>query len=424
MTVKSETRVINMGCRLNAHESEVIRQNAKHAGLSNAVVVNTCAVTREAERQARQTIRKARRENPGATLIVTGCAAQLDPESYYRIDGVNMVIGNIEKMTARFLNPEIEGGIHVTDIMSIKETAGHLARGTVLRDFGSRTRAFVRIQQGCDHRCTFCVIPFARGPNRSEKPMAIVEQIRSLARSGHGEVVLTGVDISSYGEDLTGEDAMTLGKLAKHILDRVPDLKRLRLGSIDPAKLDDEIFALLAEEPRFMPHLHLSLQTASDLILKRMKRRHLVGDVSRLIDRARQARPDVVFGADLIAGFPTETETHHRETLGNIHAWGIAYLHVFPYSERPGTPAASMPPVDKTIAKKRARDLRNLGDDIRRSRLRSMLGTVVNVLVERDNRGHTEHYVEVTMNRDTPPGRVTPARIFDLVDDNLIAEGL
>ncbi|MEP1030260.1 MAG: tRNA (N(6)-L-threonylcarbamoyladenosine(37)-C(2))-methylthiotransferase MtaB, partial [Alphaproteobacteria bacterium] len=328
--------VITLGCRLNAFESEVMRANAARAGLADTIIVNTCAVTAEAERQARQAIRRARRDRPGAKVIVTGCAAQLDPAKYAAMPEVDRVMGNEEKLDpaayAVLGNPD-GPEIQVADIMTIKETAAHLIDG-----FDGRARAFVQVQQGCDHRCTFCIIPFARGNNRSLAMGAIADQVRALVAKGYREVVLTGVDICSYGTDLPGNP--TLGHLVRRLLKAVPELERLRLSSLDPAAMDDELFRALAEETRLMPHLHLSLQAMDDMVLKRMKRRHSRGDAYKVAERARALRPDLVLGADLIAGFPTETQAMHDNTLAAVRDLDLVHLHVFPYSERDGTPAA------------------------------------------------------------------------------------
>ncbi|MGE3936730.1 MAG: tRNA (N(6)-L-threonylcarbamoyladenosine(37)-C(2))-methylthiotransferase MtaB, partial [Rhodospirillaceae bacterium] len=328
----SAPTVVSFGCRLNAFEAEVIRRNAAAAGLGDTVVVNTCAVTAEAVRQARQAIRKARRDNPDARIVVTGCAAQIEPETFAAMPEVDHVLGNEEKLRPEAFADLGPQRVVVEDIMTVRETAGHLVDG-----FDGRARAFVQVQQGCDHRCTFCIIPFGRGPNRSVPAGVVVDQVRTLVARGWREIVLTGVDITSYGRDLPG--APTLGQLVRRLLALVPELPRLRLSSLDPVAVDGDLMRALAEEPRLMPHLHLSLQAGDDLVLKRMKRRHLRADAIRLCAEARRVRPDVAFGADLIAGFPTETEEMFARTLDIVDECGIAYLHVFPYSERAGTPA-------------------------------------------------------------------------------------
>jgi threonylcarbamoyladenosine tRNA methylthiotransferase MtaB len=378
----SSARILTFGCRLNAFEAEILRRNAEAAGLEDAVIVNTCAVTAEAERQARQAIRRARRHRPEGRIVVTGCAAQIHPLSFARMPEVDLVLGNEEKLRPEsFQNiVAVEEGarapVLVADILKVRETAPHLVDG-----FAGRARAFVQIQQGCDHRCTFCIVPFARGPNRSIGASAVVEQVNALVARGYAEVVLTGVDLTSYGADLDG--CPRLGSLVRRLLTEVPDLPRLRLSSLDPAAIDDELIALYADEPRLMPHIHLSVQSGDDLILKRMKRRHSRADVVDLCKRVRSLRSDTVFGADLIAGFPTETEAGFRSTLELIEDCGLVHLHVFPYSARPGTPASRMPMVDSALVKKRAALLREAGADARRRYFESRIGAVESVLIER-----------------------------------------
>ena len=345
-----EPLIVTLGCRLNAYESEVMRRHAMNAGLADCVIVNTCAVTGEAVRQAEQTIRKMRRERPNARLIVTGCAAQIEPERFAAMEGVDHVVGNAEKLepaTFRSLSTDALERVAVNDIMSVKETALHMIDG-----FGSRARAYVQIQNGCDHRCTFCIIPMGRGPSRSVAAGEVVSQVRALVEKGYPEVVLTGVDITSYGSDLPG--SASLGRLVKQILAHVPELARLRLSSIDQVEADEHLLEAIATESRLMPHLHLSMQAGDDLILKRMKRRHLRDDAIRFCERVRTLRPDIVFGADLIAGFPTETDAMFENTLDLVDACGLTYLHVFPFSPRKGTPAARMPQVDRRVVKERA----------------------------------------------------------------------
>src|SRR6185437_7395508 len=356
----SDVEIITFGCRLNAYESEVMRQHASAAGLDRAVIVNTCAVTAEAVRQARQAIRKTRRTHPDAKIVVTGCAAQIDPEGFARMDEVDHVIGNQEKTECRTYEGLAREGtekVVVNDIMSVTETASHLIDG-----FGSRARAYVEIQNGCDHRCTFCIIPYGRGPSRSVPAGEDVNQVRRLVENGHAEIVLTGVDITSYGRDLPG--ATTLGMLVRQVLKHVPQLSRLRLSSIDQVEVDADLMIALAEEERFMPHLHLSMQSGDDLTLKRMKRRHSRGDAIAFCERARALRPDVVFGADLIAGFPTETDEMFENSRSIIDACGLTYLHVFPFSPRQGTPAARMPQVPGKVVKERAAALREKGNAV------------------------------------------------------------
>ncbi len=398
-------RVITLGCRLNTLESEIIRSNKSEKSLDNTIIINTCAVTAEAERNARQTIRRLHRENPKNRIVVTGCAAQLNPESFASLKGVDRVVGNTEKMNfSQLFAEDKQNKINVSDIMEVKDTYDL----PYIHGFQNRTRAFVQVQQGCDHRCTFCIIPFARGPNRSVSPKSIIRQIDKLTKNGHFEVVLTGVDISSYGKD--HENFPSLGRLATEILHKVKALKRLRVTSLDPAFVDDELLLLMANEDRFMPHLHLSLQAADDMVLKRMKRRHTRDTVIDLVKRARMMRPDVIFGADLIAGFPTESERMFKNTLSAVNDMGLTYLHVFPYSSRPGTPASKMPAVKKDLISERARLLREAGDLALRNYLKSKLGKSVEVLVEKNHKGHTRHFASVDLNFDAPVGSIVKAK--------------
>ena len=375
----TEPRVVTLGCRLNTLESEIIRSEAAAAALEDTVIVNTCAVTTEAVRQARQTIRRLRRERPDGRIIVTGCAAQLAPDAFAAMPEVDQVLGNAEKLQRAHL-ARSDRAIIVSDIMTVKETAAHLLRG-----FESRTRAFVQVQQGCDYRCTFCIIPFARGPNRSFAMGRIVDQVRLLCENGYAEVVLTGVDICSYGADLPGQP--TLGALVRAVLAEVPELKRLRLSSLDPAAMDDGLFDILADEPRMMPHLHLSLQAGDDTILKRMKRRHSRAQAVAVAERARRARPDVVLGGDLISGFPTETEDMFNRTLDLVEDVGLTYLHVFPFSARSGTPAARMPQIAGPLKRARAAALREAGDRAQRQFFESQVGKTTEILVEQGRDG-------------------------------------
>ncbi|MGE3914291.1 MAG: tRNA (N(6)-L-threonylcarbamoyladenosine(37)-C(2))-methylthiotransferase MtaB [Hyphomicrobiaceae bacterium] len=387
------TRVLTLGCRLNAYESEVMARAADAAGLGETVVVNTCAVTAEAVRQARQAIRKARRESPGARIVVTGCAAQIEPERFAAMPEVDHVVGNGEKTRPQTWASLAAGTLErvkVDDIMSVRETAGHMIDG-----FGSRARAYVQVQNGCDHRCTFCVIPFGRGPSRSVPAGDVVAEVRRLAERGFAEVVLTGVDMTSWGADLPGTPR--LGRLVRQILKHVPELRRLRLSSIDQIEADADLLAALAEEERLMPHLHLSLQAGADMILKRMRRRHLRADAIRFCADVRRLRPGVAFGADLIAGFPTETEAMFDDTLDLVDACGLAYLHVFPYSARPGTPAARMPQLASDVVKDRARRLRRKGDIALERHLSVHVGRPISVLVEREGFGHTSDFAEVAL---------------------------
>jgi threonylcarbamoyladenosine tRNA methylthiotransferase MtaB len=405
--------IITFGCRLNAYESEVMRAQAASAGLGNAVIVNTCAVTAEAERQARQAIRKARRERPGARIIVTGCAAQIDPAAYAALPEVDQVLGNREKLQASSFGSERSERLLVDDIMAVRETAHHLIEG-----FDGRARAFLQVQQGCDHRCTFCIIPFGRGNSRSVPPGAIVEQARKLAAAGIAEIVLTGVDITAYGADLPGRP--TLGQMARRLLALVPELRRLRLSSLDPVEVDDDLLRLIAEEPRLMPHLHLSLQAGDDLILKRMKRRHSRQDALAFCRRVRAYRPDMVFGADLIAGFPTEDEAMFANSLALIEDCGLTWLHVFPYSARRGTPAARMPQVPAAVRKDRARRLRAAGEAAARRRLAGRVGGTAEVLVESAVLGRSEHYAPVALDQPAVPGSVLRLAIAAVRDGRLV----
>ena len=410
----NDPRIITFGCRLNAYESEVMRGHARAAGLRDAVIVNTCAVTAEAERQARQAIRKARREHPEARLIVTGCAAQIDPARYAAMPEVDRVLGNEEKLDAANFGPDASERVVVDDIMSVRETTAHLIEG-----FEGKTRAFVQVQQGCDHRCTFCVIPFGRGNSRSVPIGAVAAQVRALAERGTAEVVLSGVDITSYGRDLPGRPS--LGQMVRRLLQAVPELPRLRLSSIDAAELDGDLLRLVAGEPRLMPHLHLSLQSGDDLILKRMKRRHSRAEALDLCATVRSLRPDVVFGADLIAGFPTETEAMFENTLSLIADCGLTYLHVFPYSPRPGTPAARMPQVPVALRKERAARLRAAGDRALARFLDSQVGTTARVLVEDARLGRSEHFAPVALDGGAA-GDIISAKIIDVASRRLVGE--
>lgn len=403
------TEIVTFGCRLNAYESEVMKNHAQAAGLEGAIVFNTCAVTAEAVRQARQAIRKARRENPQARIIVTGCAAQVNPEEFAEMSEVDLVIGNAEKMEAKSWTPALalhaNERIRVNDIMSVRETAGHLVQG-----LEGRARAFVQVQNGCDHRCTFCIIPFGRGNSRSVPAGEVVAEVRKLVENGYREVVLTGVDITSYGGDLPGTPG--LGNLARRILKLVPELERLRLSSIDSIEADDELMRLIAEEERLMPHLHLSLQSGDDMILKRMKRRHLRGDSIRFCEEARRLRPDIVFGADFIAGFPTETDEMFENTLRLIDECSLTWLHVFPYSPRPGTPAAKMPQVERGLIKTRAERLRRKGSDRVALHLDAGLGLTRPVLMESARLGRTHQFTPVRLiEGEARPGDIIELRL-------------
>ena len=407
-----------LGCRLNAYETEAMKELAAAAGLQGAVIVKTCAVTAEAVRKAKQEIRRLARENPGAALIVTGCAAQTEPETFAAMPEVTRVIGNHEKMQAEtwvgLQAPDLIGvteKVQVDDIMSVRETAGHLIDG-----FG-RHRAYVQVQNGCDHRCTFCIIPFGRGNSRSVPAGVVVEQIKRLVDKGFLEVVLTGVDLTSWGGDLPG--LPRLGDLVMRILRLVPDLSRLRISSIDSIEADGNLMLAIATEPRLMPHLHLSLQAGDDLILKRMKRRHLRGDAIAFCDEARRLRPDMVFGADIIAGFPTETEAMFEQSIHLVADCGLTFLHVFPFSPRKGTPAARMPQVRGPEIKERAARLRRAGDEALERHLNAQIGLAHRVLMESPRMGRTEQFTEVNFGAEQPEGQIVAAVIAGQADGRL-----
>jgi threonylcarbamoyladenosine tRNA methylthiotransferase MtaB len=403
--------VVTFGCRLNAAESEVIRREAERAGLRDTVVVNTCAVTAEAVRQARQTIRALRRERPHAKIVVTGCAAQTEPQTFAAMAEADRVLGNTEKLSADvWARTRADFGVAdalkalVNDIMAVKETAAHLIEG-----FAGRARAFVQVQNGCDHRCTFCIIPYGRGNSRSVPMGAVVADVRRLVGNGYGEVVLTGVDITSYGADLPG--APKLGALVKQILKHAPELKRLRLSSIDSVEADRDLVDAFAEDGRLMPHLHLSLQAGDDLILKRMKRRHSRQDAIAFCDALRRLRPDIVFGADIIAGFPTESEAMFSNSLALIEECGLTHLHVFPFSPRPGTPAARMPQLPRQVVKERAARLRARGALALRAHLDAEVGASRPVLVESEEQGRTEQFTQVQLASAAMPGAIVEVKI-------------
>jgi len=405
-----DVEVVTFGCRLNAYESEVVRARAAEDGLTDAVVFNTCAVTAEAVRQARQAIRKARRERPGARLIVTGCAAQIDPDVFAAMPEVDQVLGNGLKTKAGAYRAQPDAPrVKVNDIMSVRETAGHLVDGLKAKNGEDRARAYVEIQNGCDHRCTFCIIPYGRGNSRSAPAGEVVEQVRRLAAAGLNEVVLTGVDLTSWGADLPGQP--TLGQLVGRTLRLVPELARLRLSSIDAAEIDADLLRCLAEEERLAPHLHLSLQSGDDLILKRMKRRHSRADALRLVEQVRAARPDVAFGADFIAGFPTESDEAFENTLRLVGEAGLSYLHVFPYSPRPGTPAARMPAVAKPVVKARAERLRAEGAAALARHLEQRVGREAAVLVERGTTARAADFTEVALDRPAAPGEIVRVKL-------------
>lgn len=408
----------NHGCRLNAYELEAMKELAEGAGLQDAVVVNTCAVTAEAVRKARQDIRKLRKANPNARLIVTGCAAQTEPDTFANMAEVDAVIGNTEKMQANTWSG-LAGNfgtepVQVDDIMSVTETAGHLIDG-----FGTRSRAYVQVQNGCDHRCTFCIIPYGRGNSRSVPAGVVVDQIKRLVDRGYNEVVLTGVDLTSWGADLPA--APRLGDLVMRILKLVPDLPRLRISSIDSIEVDEALMQAIATEQRLMPHLHLSLQHGDDLILKRMKRRHLRGDAIRFAQEARALRPDMTFGADIIAGFPTETEAHFENALALVEECDLTWLHVFPYSPRPGTPAARMPQVNGRAIKERAARLRAAGAEQVQRHLSAQVGRTHQILMESPHMGRTAQFTEVHFDAPQTEGSIVTASITGMADSHLLA---
>ncbi|TCL72815.1 tRNA (N(6)-L-threonylcarbamoyladenosine(37)-C(2))-methylthiotransferase MtaB [Rhizobium sp. BK251] len=406
----SGVEVITFGCRLNTYESEVMRAQAEKAGLNNAILVNTCAVTGEAVRQARQAIRRARRENPHARIIVTGCAAQTEKQTFAEMAEVDAVLGNEEKLKSASYRglPDFgvsaEEKLRVNDIMSVRATAPQM-----VKHIDGHVRAFIQVQNGCDHRCTFCIIPYGRGNSRSVPMGAVVEQARSLVEGGYREIVLTGVDATSYGADLPGQPS--LGFLAKTLLKQVPEIRRLRLSSIDSIEADRHLLDLIADEPRFMPHLHLSLQHGDDMILKRMKRRHLRADALAFVEEVRRLRPETSLGADMIAGFPTETEEMFANAASLAEEARIAHLHVFPYSPRPGTPAARMPQLDRALVKERAARLRETGQRLHQAHLDGMVGSRQSLLVENNGLAHTENFTLVAAPglrpRDLVPVTIT-----------------
>ncbi|MGN7438875.1 MAG: tRNA (N(6)-L-threonylcarbamoyladenosine(37)-C(2))-methylthiotransferase MtaB [Alcanivorax sp.] len=401
MSKDKDPQVKTFGCRLNFYESEVMRDHARNAGMDDVIIFNTCAVTKEAERQARQAIRRARRENPDSKIIVTGCASQINPDGYAAMEEIDQIIGNDLKLKAESWGGESEHArVLVNDIMSVKETASHLIEG-----FEDKSRAFLQVQNGCDHRCTFCIIPYGRGNSRSVPIGVIAEQVKALVAQGYKEVVFTGVDVTSYGPDLPGKP--TLGQMIRRVLALVPELPRVRLSSLDPVEIDDDLWRLIAEEPRLMPHLHLSLQAGDDMILKRMKRRHLRADVIDVCKRARDLRPDMAFGADIIAGFPTETAEMFENSLKIVEECDLTYLHVFPYSEREGTPAARIPnKVDVPERKDRAARLRALGEKQLSSLLERNVGKTHNAIVEKGGVARTENFLPVKLDKDHQPGEL------------------
>ena len=416
-------KFMTQGCRLNAYETEAMKELADAAGLKDIVVVNTCAVTAEAVRKSKQEIRKLRRDNPNSQMIVTGCAAQIEPKTFSEMSEVDLVIGNTEKMDSNTWNeisnkPDFVGKtekVMVDDIMSVKNTAGHLIDG-----FGTRSRAYVQVQNGCDHRCTFCIIPYGRGNSRSVPAGVVVDQIKRLVDTGYNEVVLTGVDITSWGADLPM--VPKLGDLVQRILKLVPDLPRLRISSIDSIEADPALIEAISSEMRLMPHLHLSLQAGDDMILKRMKRRHLRDDAIEFCSKMRSVRPNIVYGADIIAGFPTETEEMFENSLKLIKECGLTWLHVFPFSPREGTPAARMPQMDRSIIKERAARLRLSGELAVKDHLAAQIGLEHNVLIENKRMGRTEGFTEVLFNKDQIKGSIVNAKIVDKSLKQLIAQ--
>jgi threonylcarbamoyladenosine tRNA methylthiotransferase MtaB len=418
--------VVTFGCRLNAFESEVIAREADNVGLTDTIVINSCAVTNEAVAQARQTVRRLKRERPSARIVVTGCAAQTQPEMFAGMAEVDRVVGNDDKMRGeawRNARAAFDAGfgveasekIAVADIMAVREMAPHLLEGFQK----GLPRVFVQVQNGCDHRCTFCIIPYGRGNSRSVPMGAVVDQVRALAARGHAEIVLTGVDLTSYGADLPGTPK--LGQLTKQILRHVPELKRLRISSIDSIEVDRDLLDVIADDERLMPHLHLSLQSGDDLILKRMKRRHSRKDAIEFCAQVRRLRPDIALGADIIAGFPTETEEMFARSQGMVEECGLTFLHVFPYSPRPGTPAARMPQVNGNAIKERAKRLRAAGEAALQKRLASEVGSVRQVLIESATQGRTEHFVPVAITGETP-GAVLTAKMAGHDGARLISE--
>ena len=422
MTVPAP-KLSTLGCRLNAYESEAMRELATSSGLSDTVIINTCAVTAEAVRKSKQEVRKLRKENPNAKVIVTGCAAQIDPNSFANMAEVDFVIGNSEKMVKETWSQFSENNdfgtekIKVDDIMSVNETASHLIDG-----FGSRSRAYVQVQNGCDHRCTFCIIPFGRGNSRSVPAGVIVDQIKRLVDKGFNEVVLTGVDLTSWGADLP--NSPKLGDLIMRILKLVPDLSRLRISSIDSIEVDENLMQAIATEKRLMPHLHLSLQHGDDLILKRMKRRHSRNDAIKFCEDARKMRPEITFGADIIAGFPTETDEHFESSVNLIKDCGLTWLHIFPYSPREGTPAARMPQVNGNQIKRRAAILRDLGTKQIKSHLSSQLGKDHSILMENGYMGRTEQFTEVKFDKEQIEGSIVLGKITDANEKQLFATAI
>ena len=420
MAEREEVELVTFGCRLNAWESEVIRDHAQAAGLTDTVIVNTCAVTNEAVRQARQTIRRIKRDRPDAQVIVTGCAAQIDPDQFAAMPEVGRIIGNAEKLKPEtFASKAVSGGerVSVGDIMQVRDVASHLVDG-----LDGRARAYVQVQTGCDHRCTFCIIPYGRGNARSAPAGEVVDQVRRLVETGHSEVVLTGVDMTSWGQDLPGTPP--LGRLVRAILSQVPELPRLRLSSIDAIEIDDDLFRAVAEEERLCPYMHLSLQAGDDMILKRMKRRHLRDDAIALARRLKAVRPDIAFGADLIAGFPTETEAMFENSLRLVDACELAYVHVFPYSPRPGTPAARMPQLDRAVIKARAARLREKAKEALHRHLQSRIGAEMAAIVEKPGFARGDDFSPIRLDAPARPGAFIRVRITGVKGDALTGRAL
>ncbi len=408
-------KIINFGCRLNIYEGEVIRKNSEAAGLNDCVIINSCAVTQEAEKKLKKAIKKAKKDHPSSKIVVTGCAAQLHGDDYSSMNEVDYVLGNSEKLKKESYLKMSTEPILVNDIMSIKETAGHMVDG-----IEDKTRAFLQIQNGCNHRCTFCIIPYARGNNRSVPLGDIVKSARLLIDQGYKEIVLTGVDITDYGKDIPGEPS--LGSMISRLLQLLPDLKRLRLSSIDVAEVDEKLFQLIVEEKRVMPHIHLSLQSGDNMILKRMKRRHNREQVYDFCNTVLEKRPEVVFGADIIAGFPTETEEMFLNSYNLVKDLNIVHLHIFPYSIREGTPAARMPQVKGDVIKERAKKLKELQKSLEQCFLRDRVGTVKNVLVESNNKGFTEDYFPVLIrNKRVEKGDIVSLKMLKTEQSFLIA---
>jgi threonylcarbamoyladenosine tRNA methylthiotransferase MtaB len=403
-------QIVTFGCRLNIFESEIIR-NAINGADENIIVFNTCAVTSEAERQARQAIRKAYKKNPDAKIIVTGCAAQINPEKYAAMPEVSKIIGNIEKLDPASYS--ITERVQVNDIMSVTETAAHL-----VSNFEGKARAFMQVQNGCNHRCTFCIIPYGRGNSRSVPLGDIVTQAATLVESGYNEIVLTGVDITDYGKDLPGQPSF--GSMIKRLLNLVPQLQKLRISSIDVAEIDADLMQLIKYEPRIMPHIHISLQSGDNLILKRMKRRHVREDVINFVKQVRVARPEIAFGADIIAGFPTENDAMFTNSLNLVHEAGLQFLHIFPYSPREGTPAAKMPQVDGNIIKQRAAKLRLAGEEQLIKFLRNKINTTEQVIIEQKNSARCADFTNVTLNNDYAPGSIINVKFTGVLGTQLL----